>query len=381
MRNQDAVRAYRIEVVPCDFHSRVAVRPVVVVPVLLCHQCRNPQTHSAQAHTYPFHRLFPFGQCVIQRRRSYSYPHAEEIERPCVCVVTLAYLIWRLVQIEDYGQSCHKEHQEVQETPSLVLFELETKAYQSENQRQEEVVVLTLVMGQYLRRVALVSETGIVYELDSALPVSVENVARNRGVNVVLPSHEIPHKVSPIHPVALVVEEIPKVRAHRRLAFLTVSVVFVEFGVTSIRRIAPHTREEHLVLSQVVRVDRSVHLFIFAVYRSPVLRGLEVVVCAIVLAIDKGSLAVLLTGKVSHQGKGIVRLVLVSRSLSARTDDVYGENRESYGNHGEAQKRRVQQQFALLHSLNYSPEAKREQRHHKERRTAVIRQMQYVHEE
>ena len=68
-------------------------------------------------------------------------------------------------------------------------------------------MVLALVFLEVVRSHRLVPEAHLVNEGDSALPVSEENLPRRRAVAVVLASGEIPHKISPVHPVELVVEE------------------------------------------------------------------------------------------------------------------------------------------------------------------------------
>ena len=51
----------------------------------------------------------------------------------------------------------------------------------------------------------MVAQHGVVYEADSRYPVTM--LGFSIALYVVLPSREIPHKVSPIHEVALVGEE------------------------------------------------------------------------------------------------------------------------------------------------------------------------------
>ncbi len=81
-------------------------------------------------------------------------------------------------------------------------------------------MILSLVVLQIVRSIGLVSQTEIVYGRDSALPVSDENVSRRRAVYVVLPSGEVPHEISPVHPVHLIVKEERKILEERRLLVL-----------------------------------------------------------------------------------------------------------------------------------------------------------------
>ena len=68
-------------------------------------------------------------------------------------------------------------------------------------------MVLALVVLQDIRRIALVPEPQLVNRLYAAFPVPIELVSRDRAVYIILPSGEVPHEVSPIHPVHLEIEE------------------------------------------------------------------------------------------------------------------------------------------------------------------------------
>ena len=129
------------------------------------------------------------------------------------------------------------------------------------------------------------------------------------------------------------------------------------------------------------RIHRAVHLLVFAVHRRPVLGGLQLIRRIIVLSVDKRGLAVLLARKVAHEGEGVVRLVLVGRSLGAAADDINREDGETYDDDGKAGKRRVEQYLALLQGGEHSPDAEREHRNQEEGSSAVVRQAQRIHEE
>ena len=81
-------------------------------------------------------------------------------------------------------------------------------------------MVLALIVFQIIRSVRLVTEAEIVNESDAALPVSDERISRSRAVDFVLTSGKVPHEVSPIHPVHLVVEEERQILAECRLVML-----------------------------------------------------------------------------------------------------------------------------------------------------------------
>ena len=162
----------------------------------------------------------------------------------------------------------------------------------------------------------------LVDERDSALPVAREQVG-GRRVDLVLPSHEVPHEVPPVHPTKLEVKEIGEVRTlcrllvlsarHRRA--LSVGVGFVELYVPLI--VAVHSRKQHLSGTVIFHVHRARGLLVLAVQRSPIGFLLKLVRSAVVLAVEQRSRAVLLTGEIAHEGERVVRLVLVGRSLGA----------------------------------------------------------------
>ena len=207
-------------------------------------------------------------------------------------------------------------------------------------------------------------------------------------MDVVLATHEVPHEVSPVHPIHLVVEEEGEVCAHGRLACLraghllalALGVGLIEFGMF-LACVAPHAREEHLAAAVVGCIRRAVHLLVLAVHRSPVLGRLQLVRRVIVLPVDERSRAVLLAREVAHEGEGIVRLVLVGRSLRAAADDVHGKYGEAYNDDSQAGERRVEQYLAFLQGREHAPDAEREHRNQEEGGAAVVRQTQSVHEE
>ena len=116
-------------------------------------------------------------------------------------------------------------------------------------------MVLAFVFLEVVRSHRLVPEAHLVNEGDSALPVSEENFSRRRAVAVVLASGEIPHKISPVHPVELVVEKESHIFHKGRLSVavspfgILAHIGCVEFPITVISAgsAVPHPREEHLV--------------------------------------------------------------------------------------------------------------------------------------
>ena len=68
-------------------------------------------------------------------------------------------------------------------------------------------MVLALVVLQVVRGTRLVSKPDFINERDSRLPVSGKDVSRGRAMEIVLATGEIPHEITPIHPVHLIVKE------------------------------------------------------------------------------------------------------------------------------------------------------------------------------
>ena len=250
-------------------------------------------------------------------------------------------------------------------------------------------MVLALVIGEHAGRVRLVAQPEIVDELDAALPVAVEEVARGGRMDLVLAAGEIPHEIAPVHPVQLVVEEVVEVVPHRRLAdlraghdrSLAVGVGLVEGLVAPVGAGAPHTREQHLAGSGIAGPDRALDLLVFAVDRRIVGRGLQLVGRTVVLAVDERVGAVLLAGQVAHEREGVVRLVFVGRRLGAGADDVDAEHGEAHDDRRRAEQDRVEEDLVLLERAEQAPEEQGEQRDEEEGGAGVVRQAERVDEE
>ncbi len=204
-----------------------------------------------------------------------------------------------------------------------------------------------------------------------------------------MPSHEVPHKVTPVHPTQLEIEEEIQVAPEgglfvvrpRYAASLSVHIGQVELLVSSVRAGRPHAREEHLAVGVVVRVGGTGHLLVFSIQGCPVFGGLDIIGRAEILAVQQRRGAVLLAGEVTHQGEGVIGLILVGRGLYAGADDDDGENRKAHHNHRQAQQCGVPEDFTGAQGPEQAPEAGRQQGQHKEGCAAVIRQAEGVHEE
>ena len=243
---------------------------------------------------------------LVDTHHAQAYPYREEVEGSRECVVALAHLEGRHVEVDHHCDAGHEEHQEVQPASALVPSELDEESYESQEEGEEVVVVLPLVLRQYCGGIALIPQAPVVDELHAALPVPVEDVSGGGAVNLILTAYEVPHEVSPIHPSQLEIEEVGQVRTHGgfgggcslHLLSLSAGVGLVEvLGV--LVDIAPHPGEEHLPGRVELLHPGAVDLLVLPVERGPVLGlghlegGVEV------LPVDEGSLAVLLAREIA----------------------------------------------------------------------------------
>ena len=275
-----AVRAYGVQIIAGHFDRGAAAGAVVVVPVLGRHKSGHAQarTRKQGCRSHGVALLEGTLEPAVKSRHSHTYPHAEEIERSRVGIIPLPHLVRRLVEVDHDGYTRHEEHQEGKPASSLVAVELEEETKKAKEEREEEIVVLSLVVGKRGGSVALVAQAELVDESYAALPVAVEDIAGRRGMYLVLPPHEVPHKVAPVHPSQLIVEEEVQVGDHGRLAVggagnllaLAAGIGTVELLVLAVRRTAPHAGEQHLSGSTVLGVHGALDLLILTVQRSPV---------------------------------------------------------------------------------------------------------------
>ena len=78
-------------------------------------------------------------------------------------------------------------------------------------------MILRRIVLKITRSSRLVTQTEIVKESDSALPVTDERIPRRRAVDIILSACKIPHEVPPVHPVHLIIKEERKILEERRL--------------------------------------------------------------------------------------------------------------------------------------------------------------------
>ena len=386
--DQEAVLPYRVQVVPGHLRGRIPVGAVVVVPVLGRHECRYAQAQGRYSGGKCPGSLLPCSsaQPLIQRRHAQADPDGKHIERPGIGIVTLAHLVRRLVQIQDNSDARHEEHQEHNPAATLVFVVLEHQAQQTQQQRQEEVMVLALVLRQRRGSIRLVSQAEFVQKADAALPVAVKNIARQRGMDVVLAAHKVPHEIAPVHPIELIVKEISHIGPKAGLAVLgalyaralPLRIGLVKVDIPGIGP-GPHARKQHLAFRQVSGVCGGLRLHVFPVERRPVLVLLEVVRGVEILPVHQRRGTVLLTAQVTHQRVRIVRLILVGGRFDAGADNHHGEEREAHHQGGDAQDDRVPEHPALFEGDKQRPEAQHQQPHQEKQRAGIVRKAKTVH--
>ena len=142
---------------------------------------------------------------------SHAYPDGPRIETAGEGIVTLAWLLRRLVKIEHYRDTCHEEEEKYH--PELLYTTLSgeclpKEAGYTEKQRKHEItVVARIVLTQIVRQQRLVAKTRVIDKRYARYPVA--GIKFSRLVeDIVLPPREIPHKITHVHVDQLIVEKV-----------------------------------------------------------------------------------------------------------------------------------------------------------------------------
>ena len=163
-------------------------------------------------------------QQVEDSQYAQATPDGKGIERAGIGVVALTRLHRHLIQINHDGKTCHEEeeehHPELLDTDRQQLLCLLSVLHHlalagvpclpeetDETQYQRHAVehVVSLILLQVIRQLALVAQHGVVDKRNARNPVAMLWLAV--ALNVVLSSGKVPHEVAPVHEVALVGEE------------------------------------------------------------------------------------------------------------------------------------------------------------------------------
>ena len=167
--------------------------------------------------------------------------------------------------------------------------------------------------------------------------------------NVVLTADEIPHEITPVHPVALVADEEPQVLCESGLVdhlrdavdvayrdFVALNHAAPVLAVGLVHRhvfglVAPHAGEQCLHLRWIfghgVALVVSDHItacfFVFDINRLAV--GGVGDRCIIIWAVQQRPRSILLTVQVGEHGKGVLGLIFINRRIGVGTDHQHEE--------------------------------------------------------
>ena len=151
---------------------------------------------------------------------------------------------------------------------------------------------------------------------------------------VVLPSHEVPQEVTPIHEVHLIGDEETQVLGRsRQVTFFIYAAHPVLVGLGVPPRV--HTREIHILLIQIFNVvaydfvllfsrisRRTINRFPLLLLRNQVFTyGLPIHFAAIRRTIEKWCVSILLAVQVATNGKNIAWCILTHRHIGIRPDE------------------------------------------------------------
>ena len=207
--NRVALVLKRHQIVLSEVAAGVASAAVVVVPSLRSHLYRYEQTghayHAGKSHIIGLELLL---EHIVESQHTKTAPYSECVERAGISIVALTGLLRSLVKIEHDGKTGHEEeeehHPELADA-TLSAPSLPEESDKSQQQRQTVEHVVSLVVLQLLRQLALVAKHPVVDKRDARYPVAV--LGFSTTLHVVLSSGKVPHEVAPVHEVTLVREE------------------------------------------------------------------------------------------------------------------------------------------------------------------------------
>ena len=257
-------------------------------------------------------------------------------------------MIGCLVQIQDNGNTGHKEEEERNpETLDAFLtrIRLINQTQDTQEKRQHVVNIMPLVICYLGRHVILRTNHSFVNRLDTRYPIPMRNLSMT--LDIVLTTREIPHEVTPIHEVQLIskkeTEVLGKSRLDHRLRFPTVGefhrltfdicpflIRIYMIGITTV-----HAREKHIQLIDKLVISFMAGNVILILltrilldytcpsrrtlfgYRSTVVSFLYTLHLGnISLPVKKWSLSILLTSQICTQSKNIAWRILIHRRIS-----------------------------------------------------------------
>ena len=210
----NGVRLKTLEIVDSEIAGGVTAAPVMIIPCLAHHLHRNDKTDNESDDSgiarqdgivapllhktgmlfgkfsgiggtagccRDLHRILLFfsheeGDELPQCGHTHAYPDGPRIETAGEGIVTLAWLLRRLVKIEHYRDTCHEEEEKYH--PELLYTTLSgeclpKEAGYAEKQRKHEItVVARIVLTQIVRQQRLVAKTRVIDKRYARYPVS-----------------------------------------------------------------------------------------------------------------------------------------------------------------------------------------------------------------
>ena len=309
----NAVFAHARQIVHAEVATSISTRAVVVIPSLAHHLQRHEHTDKRCNRSHndvatlverlvhlleeEFHQIEDSGD-------THTHPDSECVERTGKSVVAFARLAWSLVEVEHDSDTCHEEQEENHPellNSALVLVSLPEQTGDTEQKREHEEHIVPLVtFAEVAWQQRLVAESRVVDKRDTRNPVAVSDFAGT--LDIVLPTHKIPHKVAPIHVIELVVEEESEVLEESGLGEI-LAVDRLPFGIDASNHL--HLVEVGLGDTEPFHIER---LVAFAVQARE--KHIQLGSHHIVLLIAVEMVEILLLGRSFHPF-GIERLPLI----------------------------------------------------------------------
>ena len=382
------------QVVVTDVAGHVAVAAVVVVPVLCGQDDRHAAADERGGHGHgPVVAAGEAGEPFAHAQYAQSDPDAEGIEGAGIDIVAFTRLGGARVEVEHEGDTHHEEDPHDHREVLRVAVELVDQADDTQDEGQEVVGVASRVVAHLGGQVVLRAEVEGVDRLDAGEPLPVGHLAE--GLVVALAADKVPQKVTPVHEVELVAEEVAPVLAGGggRVAFAVVvdrlalarAAPFQVAGNVVVLR-GPHAREEGEELGGIFVVRHRGAGVVAAVFVA------EVIFVLVDHLLDGGQrrgvlgaeeqrlVAVLVAVEQVEQPVGIVRIVAVHGRVGGRTDHYRGVTAVADHDDRQTQKDGVEDHLALaVRDIDGRAEGGEEQQDEEEQ-AAVHRQPQSVDE-
>ncbi len=210
----------------------------MVVPRLTHHLQRHGKTDDAcQRHSAIGNGSRRFALAAVLRflhkevaehyadcRHSHAYPQGKGVERTGKRIVALTRLARCLVEIKHNGDTGHEEEEEhnpellyaAHRIGAMVVQRLIEQADEAQKQgKHVENIVPLVALAEFVGQRRLVAQTRIVDKRYARNPVA--QMRLTVALDIVLAAGEIPHEISPVHMIELIIDKITQVDIEARL--------------------------------------------------------------------------------------------------------------------------------------------------------------------